>query len=288
MRSSLLLLALLALAVGPVFAAKKMSPEEVVEAHLLAIGPEAARQAIESREFKGHGIWRVIAGGSGQIPGPIVAVSDKQRMSLRFMSQGSTNHFGEHFLFDGDNAEVLRAFQNGFSNLGEFMLTNEVLLKEGLLGGVVFANWSLLDVAGREPKLKYAGLKKQDGVELHRLDYKPRKRGGGVEIELYFEPETFRHVRTRYEFEIPAQQSTTPEESAAYQPSLIAVTEIFSNFREVDGVFLPANWLIRYDRTNQGSQGRGSYLSELEIGFQSVSHNGPVNEAMYKLGAKVD
>ncbi len=53
-------------------------------------------------------------------------------------------------------------------------------------------------------------------------------------------------------------------------------------------MFLPANWLIRYDRTNQGSQGRGSYLSELEIGFQSVSHNGPVNEELYKLGAKIE
>ena len=278
----------LVFAAAPLFAAEKLTPEALVELHLQALGPEQARQAIESRTFKGHGIWRVIAGGSGQIPGPILAVSDKERMSVRFASQGATNHYGEHFLFDGEDAEVLRAFQGGFSNLGEFILTNAVLLREGLLGGVVFANWALLDVDGRQPKLKYAGLKKQDGVELHRLDYKPNKGGGKLNIELYFDPETYRHVRTRYEFEIPAPQSTRPEESADFQPSLIAVTEMFSNFREVDGVFLPANWLIRYDRTNQGSQGRGSYLSEMEIGFQSVSHNAPIDDGMYKLGAKID
>ncbi len=235
MRHDLLVLLALALLAAPAFAAKKMTPEELIEAHLAAIGPEAARQAIDSREFKGQAVWRVISGGSGQIPGPLVAVSDKKRMSLRFVTQGSTNHFGEHFLFDGEDVEVLRAFQNGFSNIGEFLLTNGWILKEGLLGSVIFANWALLDTPGREPKLKYAGLKKQDGVELHRLDYKARKGASGVDVELYFDPETFRHVRTRYEYEIPAPQSTSPEASSSFQPSIIAVTEIFSNFREVEG-----------------------------------------------------
>ncbi len=288
MRHCLLVFICLALLGVVAPAAEKLTPEALVEFHLQSIGPEQARAAVESRRFTGHAIWRVITGGSGQIPGPVLAVSEKDRASLRFVSQGLTNHSGEHFVFDGKDANVLRAFQNGFSGLGEFVLSNNVVLKEGLWGGTVFANWALLDLDGRQPKLKYAGLKKLEGDELHRLDYKPRKGGGKLDVELYFEPETYRHVGSRYRFEIPGGQSPSAEASAGVQSSYLTVTELFSNFREVDGVFLPANWMIRFDRSNQGSQGRGSYLSELEIGFQSVAHNAPIHPEAYKLGAKIE
>jgi hypothetical protein len=47
---------------------------------------------------------------------------------------------------------------------------------------------------------------KVDGVDLHRIDYIPKKRSD-LEIHLYFEPDTFRHVMTVYLMTIAAPPS---------------------------------------------------------------------------------
>jgi hypothetical protein len=170
--------------------------------------------------------------------------------------------------------------------LGDFIWTNKVILQEGLLGGTTSAAWPLLRLAETKAKLKYEGLKKVDGQELHRLDYKPRKGGGKLQIQMFFEPETFRHVQTAYRLRIPAPMANTPDASAGMLATDVAVIESFSNFRAVDGLNLPANWKIHMDRSSQGSSGPGSFVAEWEMGFTSVVHNQPIDAAYYQMGAK--
>ena len=201
---------LVAIAVGyagigfsPLSAAKKMRPEELVSLHLDAIGPADARTGMKSRIFRGEGVWRVLQGGRAQLPGTVYEASDGNSISVRFDTRGNPTYFGEHLVYNGKDIRIFQGFQAGRSPLGEFCMNNKALLREGLLGGVTSTAWPLLHLEARGAKLKYAGLKKVDDRQLHRLDYKPRKSGGPAKIQLFFEPDTYRHVQTRYRYEVP-------------------------------------------------------------------------------------
>jgi len=280
--------ALLALALLPAAlpAKEKLKPEKLVSLHLDAIGPAEARANAKSRVFRGSGIRRVLVGGKGQVLAAVFYASDASSSNFRFDTQDNPSYWGEHLIFDGKTAHIFQGFQNGWSDLGEFFRVNKPLLREGLLGGVTSAAWPLLALEARRPKLKYAGLKKVDDRELHRLDYKVRKGAGSVRIQMFFEPDTYRHVQTSYRYRVPGGIGDNPDASVGIQPTYVAVTETFWNFQPVDGLTLPANWKIQYDRSNQGG-GPGSTVSEWEVAFSNVVHNEPIGPSYYKLGAKI-
>ena len=281
--------ALLAVAVFPaaLAAKKKLEPEELVSLHLDSVGPADVRASTKSRVFRGKGMWRVLLGGQGQVPGSVFYASDGSSCSFRFDTQGNPTYYGEHLIFTGGDARIFQGFQNGRSHLGEFFQANQVILREGLLGGVTSTAWPLLALETRNPKLKYAGLKKVEKRKLHRLDYKPRKGGGSVRIQLFFEPDTYRHVQTSYRYEIPGGIGADPDASVGIQSTYVHVTETFWNFQAIDGLMLPANWKIHYNRSNQGG-GPGSAVSEWEMGFATAVHNEPIDPGYYKPGAKAE
>ena len=78
-----------------------------------------------------------------------------------------------------------------------FVDGNEVVLRDGLLGGTLSSSWALIDLANKKAKLSFEGTKKIDGKEYYVMGYSP-KGGSDVDIKLYFEKETFRHARTEY------------------------------------------------------------------------------------------
>lgn len=267
-------------------AADKLKPEQLVELHLKSIGAPEALAAVNSRMYRGQGIFRAVIGGQGQVAGAVFEASDRKLLSFRFDTGNNASYYGEHLIFDGDEAKIFQGFQNGRSTLGEFFKANDIVLKEGLLGGVTSVAWPLLAMSERAPRLKYAGLKKENGVELHRLDYRPKKGGGSLKIEIFFEPETYRHVRTEYSYNIPGGVGGGgPDSSADVQPTYITVTETFGNFQPVDGLTIPANWKILYNRTNQGT-GPGSIVHEWEIAFSTVVNNEAIEPSYYQPGAK--
>lgn len=280
-------LALLPGALSPASAAKKMEPEELVGLHLDAIGPADVRTGMKSRMFSGQGIWRVIQGGRAQLPGAVFEASDGESISLRFDTQGNPTYYGEHVVYNGDDVQILQGFQGGKSPLGEFYIANKDLVKEGLVGGVTSTAWPLLQLEAKDPKLKYSGLKKVEGRELHRLDYKPKKGRSSAKVLLYFEPDTYRHVQTEYVYEIPGGMGASPDESAQQQRTYVNVTETFENFQDIDGLSLPVNWKILYNRTNQGG-GPGSFVAEWEFTFTAATHNQPMDPALYEMGAKAE
>ncbi|MDA1315668.1 MAG: hypothetical protein O2968_20275 [Acidobacteria bacterium] len=279
--------ALLAGSSAPLDAAEKMKPEELVAKHLEAIGPADVRASMKTRYFVGQGTWRVLIGGRAQMPGDVFQASEGDSVSFRFDTGTNPTYYGEHLVYNGDDVHILQGFQGGRSPLGEFFTANKGLLREGLFGGVTSTAWPLPQVAARKAKLKYAGLKKVEGRELHRLDYKPNKGSGSVNIQLFFDPENYQHVQTTYRYKIPGRMGASPDESAGQQPTYVNVTETFSNFQEIDGLTLPVKWKVAYDRTNQGD-GPGSMVAEWEIGFTSAVHNKPIDPALYELGAKAE
>ena len=115
---------------------------------------------------------------------------------------------GEAIGFDGKQVHVgfAQPRLNARSALGMFLAVNKVIVGEGLLGGVLNGRWPLADLAAREARLSYEGLKKLDGRELHRVRYRARRDQGDLAILLYFEPETYRHVASTFSVE-PAAAS---------------------------------------------------------------------------------
>ena len=271
---------------GTLWAQKKLKPEELVELHLDSIGPAELLENTESRVFRGRGVWKVMIGGQGHVPGAVFQASEGASCSFRFDTEGNPSYYGEHLIFNGENVRIFQGFQNGRSHLGEFFQANQGIIREGLLGGVTSTAWPLLALETRRPKLKYAGLKKVAKRKLHRLDYKARKGGGSVRIQLFFEPETYRHVQTSYRYEIPGALGANPDASAGMQRTYVQVTETFWNFQDIDGLTLPANWKIHYNRSNQGG-GPGSAVSEWGTAFSTAVHNEPIDPAYYEPGTKI-
>src|SRR5208282_5837324 len=106
----------------------------------------------------------------------------------------------------------------------------------------------------RQAKLQDQGLKKMDGRELRRVDYMPKK-SSDLQIELYFEPDTFRHVMTVYSYTIIATERGGPAASAGRQDRHFRLEERFADFKSIDNLTLPERWTIRFSSDSAGSAG---------------------------------
>jgi len=254
-----LLLLVSALAVPVPLPAADMKTDELVARHLASIGTAEARAAVKNRFVEGNVNLTVLVGGQGIMEGSGALTSEAQKLKC-IMRFDRPDYFGEEFIFDGQKSFTGMYRPGSRSQLGAFVLTQDVILKEGLLGGTLSSAWALLDLAGHNPKLSYDGLKKVEGRQLHQLTYRARKGGGDVTARLYFEPETFRHVYSVYTVQISAQigvssVTLTPEGprssnaetgSARQDVTRIKLEEYFSDFSTVNGRTLPATWKLKF------------------------------------------
>lgn len=262
---------------GSVTAEDKMKPEALVAKHLEAIGNADARTKASSRVASGSSQLVVRLNGVSNLSGSTMFVSSgaKFRLGVKFPAP---DYPGEDFAFDGNQAAAGFLTQGRRSALGAFMTQQSLPLKEGLLGGVLSTAWPLLRMDQAQPKLEYRGLKKIDGRQLHELGYRPRKGSTDLKVFLYFDPETFRHVRSRYQFEVGASIGT--RDAANLNPeSYYAVTEEFDDFRAVDGLTLPHKYRIQYS-----AEGRApSALNDWTLIFNSISHNAKLDDQLFTL-----
>jgi hypothetical protein len=250
---------------------EKLKPEEIVAKHLAAIGPAEIRAGAKTRIAEGTSMLRIIVGGTGDTEGRAAFLSDglKYRIGL---PTDKFDYWGEQFGFDGTNTEVGFVQPSSRSQLGGFLRRYDQLLKEGLIGGVLTTAWPLLDVAGRQAKLSYDGIKKVDGKELHRVKYLMKKGQGEVDIFLYFEPETFRHVRSSYNVVRTSGIGADITQSSRQQETRFMLEEFFADFKQVDGLTLPMSWILK--QTNQ--TGQRTIVAQHEVKFTRVLHNSPI------------
>jgi len=234
-------------------AAEKMKPEEVVAHHLDAVGAGEARAAARDVE----GACAMTAPASGGVAGALLgrfrfeSEASRFRLQMRFPSQGYPE---ESLALESGKPEVGFVLPGKRSALGHFVSTNDVILREGLLGGVLNAAWPLLDLAGRGAKVGYDGLKKVAGREVHRLRYRAKKGQGDLDVFLYFEPDTFRHVASAYKASQAQRMGTTIESSSRQPDVYLQVDETFSDFKPAGGLTVPASWTIRFEKQGQVTQ----------------------------------
>lgn len=223
----------------------KLTPEEIISKHLESIGPAEARAQVQGTKISGTSVVTVKLCGEGQVEGEALLAS-QDTANLINLKFDTADYPFEHLRFDGKKFNASPFKPGARTCLAQFFQDNDVIFKEGLAGGILSESWPLLKAEERKFKLEDSGLKKLDGREVHALKYVPRK-GTDLKIVLYFDPQTFRHVRTDYSRIIYASEqrrigsgSGLPEaRSQAASNARIEASEEFSDFKVEGGLNLP-------------------------------------------------
>ena len=225
-----------------------LTPEEVVAKHLDSIGKKEKRNAPRTLMAVGLSEFEarvpVITGG-----GKAIVVSNPDNL-FWVISLNSKEYPFEKIGFFGDKVSLPFITSGTRSLIGTFLADHSKILGDGLFGGAMSLRWNLLDVEKYKTQLRGGGTRKIDGRKLITLDYNSLSGGGAASftVKLYFDPETFNHVRTEYRYEVAALEGTfgRANQQAA---SVVSLIEQFADFKETDGLNLPYSYRVTY-RTN--------------------------------------
>jgi hypothetical protein len=280
--------------------------EELVARHLDSIASVQVRAGLKTRGVQGPVHYSILVGGAGSLDGKAQIASDGKK--LVFMMKLPNNEYhGEQFIFDGDKDKVaFSTARQSRSPFGSFVFVQDAVIREGLLGGTLSTAWPLLNLDERKAKLSFDGLKKIDGQELYDVRYRPHK-NSDLDIHLYFDPQTYRHVETVYSYSSsenfanfspstavgnsPAnggvggspsagtQTGGTAETAAARQYlNRYRLAEKFSDFKTVDGVTLPTHENIQFSQELQNGK---TTLNEWDLKGLDISNNMTIDASAF-------
>jgi len=254
---------------------KKLTAEGLVARHLESVGTAEARTKALTRVVTGETKFIARLGGSANVDGNAMMVSAgaKLRLGIRLPLN---DYPGEDLAFDGAQAATGLLPAGRRSQLSAFFNSQNLPLREGLIGGTLSTAWPLLRMDQTQPKLDYRGLKKIDGRQLHEVGYRPRKGSTDLKILLYFDPESFRHVRTKYNLEIGATIGTR-ENSNQNTESYFSMIEDFDDFSAVDGLTLPHKYRMQFSQEGRN----GSALHDWSITIKKIEHNTKIDDPVF-------
>lgn len=137
--------------------------------------------------------------------------------------------------------------------------------------------WCMLHGPAERAKLQYDGLKKVDGVQLHQVRYTSRRGAEDMRVFLYFEPETFRHVKSRCVLELRPFVTKDLDQSAWQRDTYWRLQEDYGDFRVVDGVSVPHSYklVLTYEGEKQAS------MTEWTVSLSRVQHNQTLDPAIF-------
>jgi len=192
---------------------KDLTAAQLVARHLNSIGKPEDLAKIKSRGMSGAAAVQFIQGFSGQLTdGQFLCASEGQNLGMQLKFK-DVNYPGEYFAYNGKETTVGHISPGIKSPIAEFIYRYNAIMREGLLGGVLSVAWPLLNIQERQPELEIR-QEKVDDKNYYVLDYGSRKRlGNDLKVKLFFDPETFRHVRTEYRVRIKNDMSTLPKVS---------------------------------------------------------------------------
>ena len=266
---------------------QKLTAADVVAKHAASIGSAEARARAKGTRIKGTVELIVKGGGAGNSAGNVVMASHGSQNMVNLIYDAGEP--ATSFRFDGSKTTVTQFRPGRHTPLEHFFAENEEIVGEGLVGGVLSESWPLLNLQEKNPKLEYAGMKKIDDKQLHAIKYTPRK-GSELKITLFFDGETFQHVRTEYEktFYSTAQQriasggggglpAATEARSA---PQRLKVFEAFSDFKMEGGLSLPH--VYKFELSVQSD--RRPLLINWTINLREFTFNAPVDPSEFIVG----
>ena len=223
---------------------QKLAAEEIIAKHLDSIASAEKRSTVKSLIAVGEVRVEYITQKNQPASGRLVIASEGNRL-FAGMSLNASDYPQETIIFDGNKTSVALVRAGTRSVLGNFIQANTLMLSQGLFSGTLSSSWVLLNAVGSKAKISTAGTKKIDGREAYALSFSP-KGGGDLDITMYFDKETFRHIRTEYKRTSSASMGRTIDESARQSETRLKVTEDFSDFKESQGLTLPNKYKISY------------------------------------------
>ncbi len=233
-------------------AAEKLTPEDIFQRHRAAVlGDSSVETLRAARLITGISAMKILDGGTGLVKGSAEFRTDASStvLYLKFESQGYPQD-GFRFREDGTVLPIeVSPGSPGF--LAGFIDGYRHIVRSGLFGSVLSATWPPAQEATGLAKVVYKGEKKVEKAKLHLVECEFE---AGMKSDLYFEPATFRHVRTVHR--IP------PDRGNAF------LTEEFLGFQRVGGVELPSLWRLTVEW-------RGNRRILYEIGLQNIQSPPP-------------
>lgn len=265
---------------APAGAQEKLKPEEIVARHLAAVGADETRASIKTRVIQGTANVTFRAPSIGQASGRVVMASEGSKHMVG-MAFDNTGYPQERLGYDGNDATAGYIRPGQRSNLGEFLLTHKPIMRQGLLGGVLSEAWPLYDLEEKKPKLEGGGTKKIGDRTAYEVRYSP-KGGSDARITLFFDAETFHHLRTEYSRTIAAQMTNNPEQSAAQRETRYKMTEDFSDFKKEGGLTLPHTYTIKVEFDTRG----GAFQALWEFKLSQFAYNQPIDASSFNMGTE--
>jgi hypothetical protein len=214
--------------------AQSISADEIVSRHLNSIGTEQVRKSVKNFLVTGTSAFEAkspIVHGAGKV----IIVSDPSDLYF-LMSLNSREYPFEKIGIFGDKVSIPFVTAGRRSVLGIFLNEHSRVLSDSLFCGSMSFRW-ISKIA--ELKLKASGKKNINGRAAYVIDVISRGSGSDdFTMKLFFDAETFHHIRSEYHRELQAGVPTFGRQNQ-YSNDTIDLKEEFSDFRESNGLTLP-------------------------------------------------
>ena len=275
----------------------QVTPEQVAAAHLKSIGSPEALAALKTLTFVGTTSVEFIQGMSGSMSGQSMCVSDGNKLGI-VLKYGDINYPGEYFAYDGKDVSVGYISPGQRSPLADFLFRHNGIMKEGLLGGVFSTGWPLLNLQEKQVDLTYRETT-IDGRRLHEIEYRPKQGLTDMKIKLYFDLETYRHVRTEYRVRVRDDMSASREDwdqdrevssagrgssasgfdtlQQGVADSIYVLIEKFDDFKKVGAMTLPHSYTMDYSVEGQGH----SFIAKWTMKAAQWAFNRALDERLF-------
>lgn len=256
---------------------EKLTPEALLQRHLASIGTVEARQRLKSMTVVGTSVAVFKGRGEGRAEG-IAVLASQGDMNMIGMKFNNPDYPHEKMGYDGSSFTVGFVRPGTYSVLGQFLRINERTFRSGLLGGVLSTSWELGRSEENRGKLKPKGTAKVEDAEVLKFTFDPKK-GSDLDINMYFDPTTFRHLRTEYRRVIAAKQGLTVDTSSQQSETRYRMTEDFADFREEDGFTLPHKYVLSLEILS----GTGTTSYTWTIDLQQYRFDQPLEASEFRM-----
>jgi hypothetical protein len=264
----------------PANADSELTPEKLIAGHIKSIGGPSILSSVKSRAFIGSTDVEFVQGMSGSIKNGVSSfVSDGKKLQI-ILKYGELNYPEEYIAYNGIEVSVGYISPGQRSPLADFFYRFNSVMKKGFVGGTLSLAWPLLDTEEIQSRLKYKKVT-VEGRELHRLEW-PMYLLGNIRIKMYFEPDTFRHVRTDYAVRIQEDVAVSTGydimSKGIIPESIYTLIERFDNYKTVSGMTLPHKYSIEYSIEGQGH----SFIGHWTINAQKWIFNRTFDEMIFE------
>ena len=255
--------------------AQKLKAEEIVAKHLEALGGAETLHSVTTRIESGTVVATFKTPTTAELGGRAVLASDGQKNVLAMIFENSTSNYPhEKVGYDGRDVSGSYVRPGIRSTLGDFLLTHKNIVKQGIFGGSLSQAWTLLD-PDRKIKIEAGGSKKIGDRQAYVLKCYPS--GSDLKVTMYFDAESFQHVRTEYERSVVAQMGSNPETSASQSETRYKLTEDFSDFKKEGGLTLPHGYKIQLEILGRN----GSFRAFWELTLSQFQFNQKIDPTTF-------